>query len=87
MSQAVSGPGAMSADLQPLARALILFGLVVTALGCALLALPKLSWLGRLPGDLLIQRGRFTLSIPLGTSLVLSLLVTAVLWLVKRFRS
>ena len=45
-----------------------------------------LYWLGRLPGDLLIQRDRFTFYFPLTTCLVISLMVTVVWWLVGRFR-
>ena len=48
--------------------------------------LEVLHWLGRLPGDLLIQRDRFTFYFPLTTCLVISLMVTVVWWLVGRFR-
>lgn len=40
--------------------------------------------LGRLPGDIIIQRGNFTFYFPLMTCVVLSLLMTAVLWLFRR---
>ena len=67
-------------------RALLLVGLVIAAFGAALLAAPKLPWLGRLPGDIVIQRERFSFSLPLATCLLASLLLSLVLWCVGRFR-
>ena len=67
-------------------RALLLVGLVIAAFGAALLAAPKLPWLGRLPGDILIHRDRFSFYLPLATCLLASLLLSLVLWCVGRFR-
>ncbi|HEY8347150.1 MAG TPA: DUF2905 domain-containing protein [Symbiobacteriaceae bacterium] len=41
--------------------------------------------IGRLPGDIVIQRGNFTFYFPLMTSILLSLLLSAALWLFRRF--
>ncbi len=62
-----------------LARLLILFGAITLILGVILLAGPKIPFLGRLPGDILIQREETTVFIPLATSLVLSIVLTIVL--------
>lgn len=59
-----------------LSRLLIVFGLVTTALGVLLLVGPKIPFLGRLPGDILIERGGTTVYIPVATSLALSLVLT-----------
>ena len=49
------------------------------------LAWPLLSrYLGRLPGDVVVRRGNFTFAFPIVTCLVLSLLVTLLLWLFRR---
>ena len=74
----------MPSGLSDVARALVVFGLLVVGLGLALLILPKLPWLGRLPGDLLIQRERFTVFVPLTTSVLMSLLVSLIWWLLGR---
>ena len=74
----------MPSGIHDVARALILLGLLMAGVGGALLLAPKLPWLGRLPGDLLIQRERFTLYVPLATSLLISLVVSLVLWLFGR---
>lgn len=62
-----------------LARLLILFGAITLILGVILLAGPKIPFLGRLPGDILIQREETTVFIPLATSLLLSIVLTIVL--------
>ena len=46
-------------------------------------ALAKLG-LGRLPGDLAFRRGGFTLYLPLATSLIASLVLSVILWLIRR---
>ena len=76
----------MSADLQPLGRALIVFGVILTTFGLLLLLSPKVPWLGRLPGDILIQRERFSFYFPLASSLLASLLLSLLWWVAGRFR-
>jgi Protein of unknown function (DUF2905) len=66
-----------------MARGLIIFGLVLIVLGLLWPLLAK-SGLGRLPGDIVIERGNFRLYLPLATSLIISLLITVVLWLINR---
>ncbi|MBI3324633.1 MAG: DUF2905 domain-containing protein [Candidatus Omnitrophica bacterium] len=69
-----------------LARVLIGIGVLFILTGVALLGAAKLPWLGRLPGDLFIQRDRFTFYFPLVSCLLLSLLLSLLLWLINRFR-
>ena len=76
----------MSPELQPLGRALIFFGVILTAFGLVLLLAPKIPWVGRLPGDILIQRPWFTFYFPLVSCLLASLILSLLLWLVGRFR-
>ena len=76
----------MTPDLQPLGRALIFFGVILTTFGLLLLVAPKIPWLGRLPGDIIIQRERFSFYFPLASSLLASLLLSLLLWVVGRFR-
>jgi hypothetical protein len=69
--------------LQETGRFLLVAGVVLVILGALLLLLGKLG-LGRLPGDVLIQRPHVTIYVPIVTSLLLSLLLTAMLWLLRR---
>jgi len=67
-----------------LAKLLIVSGLALAGLGVLLAFAGKVPFLGRLPGDLVVQRPGFTLYLPLGTCLLLSLLVSLVFWLLNR---
>jgi hypothetical protein len=68
-----------------LGRLLIAAGLALAALG-ALLFLAQGLGLGRLPGDVVIRRERFTLYLPFATCVILSLLLTGIVWLVQVLR-
>jgi hypothetical protein len=76
----------MTTDLQSLGRGLIFFGVILTGFGVVLLLAPKIPWLGRLPGDIIIQRERFAFYFPLASCLLASLLLSFLLWVVGRFR-
>ena len=64
-------------------RVLIVFGLVLVALGILWPMIGKLG-LGRLPGDIVIERENFRLYLPLVTSLLVSVVLSLVLWLFNR---
>lgn len=64
-------------------RMLIVFGLALVALGLLWPVIGKLG-LGRLPGDIVIERENFRLYLPLVTSLLVSVVVSLVLWLINR---
>ncbi len=68
-----------------LGRWLIGAGLVLIVIGLAVLAAGRLPWLGRLPGDILIERDNLTIFIPLGTMLVMSLVLTVIANLIARW--
>jgi hypothetical protein len=67
-----------------LARFLILLGVILVVLGLALLLLPKIPGLGRLPGDIIIKRENFTFYFPLGTCILVSLILSLIFWLLRR---
>ena len=64
-------------------RTLIILGLVLVATGLAWPLLGKLG-LGRLPGDIAIEREGFRLYIPIVTSILISLVLTALFWLFRK---
>ncbi len=68
------------------AKTLVVLGLVLLALGLWLQFGPALPWLGRLPGDLRIERPGMRLYVPITTSLLLSALVSLALYGLGRLR-
>jgi hypothetical protein len=64
-------------------RWLIIFGVVLIVAGVMWTLLEKLG-LGRLPGDIVIERENFRLYIPLVTSLIISVVLSLILWLLNR---
>jgi hypothetical protein len=66
-----------------MSRFLIVLGLVILALGVLWPFLSRLG-LGRLPGDIAIERGNFTFYFPLVTCIVISILLSALFWLFNR---
>ena len=65
-------------------RMLVVFGLLIALVGIALVLVGRVPWLGRLPGDIHIQRGNWTFYFPLATSLLLSVVLTLILWILGR---
>ena len=72
--------------MSPMARFLILSGVLLILLGGLVLLIEKVGLpLGRLPGDIRIERGNLSCVIALGTSILLSILLTLALNLLARF--
>ncbi|MGQ9570539.1 MAG: DUF2905 domain-containing protein [Thermodesulfovibrionales bacterium] len=70
--------------MQHIGKFLIFLGLLISAIGGILFLSGKIPWIGRLPGDILIQRKNFTFYFPLATSILLSILLTLLFWLFGR---
>jgi Protein of unknown function (DUF2905) len=66
-----------------MSRTLIIFGLVLVAAGVLWPVVGKLG-LGRLPGDIIVERPNFSLYFPLMTSLIISVVLSVIPWLVGR---
>jgi hypothetical protein len=64
---------------------LILIGGLLAAAGLIWMVSPGIPWLGRLPGDIVVERDNFRFYFPVATCVVLSLLLTGILWLVRLF--
>jgi Protein of unknown function (DUF2905) len=71
-----------------LGKILLGLGLVMVLLGVILLLVGSLSgkvpWIGRLPGDIYIERGNFRFYFPLATSILVSIILTLLLALFWR---
>jgi hypothetical protein len=73
---------------QDFGKILIAVGVVIAVVGVAVYFGGKMNYfgLGRLPGDIRIERGNSTIYFPLMTSIVISLVLSAVLYLIGRLR-
>jgi hypothetical protein len=65
-------------------RMLIYLGLFLVIVGIAFSLIGKIPWLGHLPGDITIERERFTFYFPLATCLIISVVLSLVLYLLRR---
>ena len=67
-----------------LGRPLIILGLVLVAAGLVLSLAPRMPWLGKLPGDITIKREHFSFYFPLATCILISAVVSFILWLIRK---
>ena len=70
--------------MQAIGKTLILFGLILIAIGASLTFCNKIPFLGKLPGDIYLQRKNFTVYAPLATSLLVSIILSLLVWLWSR---
>lgn len=70
------GRGAIMQGFDSLGKLLILFGLILAAVGTLILFVGKVPFIGKLPGDIYIQRKNFSFYFPLTTSILLSIILT-----------
>jgi hypothetical protein len=62
---------------------LVAVGVLIAVVGIVWLLAPSIPWLGRLPGDIVIERENFRFYFPLMTCILISLVLTAISWLVR----
>ncbi len=70
--------------MEQFGRILIIIGVVMIVVGALLMLSGKLLWIGRLPGDIVVQKKNFTFYFPIATSILLSLLLTLIFWFIGR---
>ena len=73
----------MDPGMGGIGRVLMLAGGLLFVVGFAFTLLGR-TGLGRLPGDIVIQRGNFSFYFPIVTSILLSLILSGILWLLRR---
>ena len=70
--------------LGPLGKMLILIGVFIVAIGVLLLMGEKIPWIGKLPGDIIIKKEKFTFYFPITTSIVISIVLTLLFALFRK---
>ena len=67
-----------------LGKLLILIGVLIIAIGVLLLIGEKIPWIGKLPGDIIIKKEKFTFYFPITTSIVISIVLTLLFSLFRK---
>ena len=67
-----------------MAKFLILLGSILIVVGVVAHVTGRMPWLGRLPGDIVIERGNSSCYFPIATSILLSVLLSVLFWLFRR---
>ncbi len=68
-----------------IAWVIIIAGIILVAIGFLLLYGPRIPFLGKLPGDIYIKRGNFSFYFPLATCIIVSIIITLILFLIKKY--
>ncbi len=71
-------------SLEPLGKILVFIGIFLVVLGVIILFGSKIPYIGRLPGDIIIQRKNFTFYFPITTLILLNLLLLLISWLLRK---
>ena len=70
--------------LLKMAKFLIITGLIIVIAGVLVHFAPKLPFPGKLPGDIVIDRGNFKMYFPITTSILISVLISLILFLINK---
>ncbi len=65
-------------------KLLIFAGIVIVGAGILLILGPKIPWLGRLPGDIVIEKKNFKFYFPVTTGIIISVILTLIVYLLRR---
>jgi len=69
---------------QSLAKLMIIAGALILAMGVILLLIPKVPFLGKLPGDIIIQRKNFTFYFPIVSLIIVNVIIYLLFYLFKK---
>lgn len=70
--------------MNEIGKFLIILGLIILIVGLILTFVGRVPLIGKLPGDLVIERRNFVFYFPLGTSILLSIIISLIVYLVSR---
>ncbi len=71
-------------EFSGIGRSLILIGVLLIVIGVISVFGPRIPFIGRLPRDIYIKRGNFTLYFPLATSILISIAITLIMYLFRK---
>lgn len=71
-------------EINSIGKTMMLFGIILFVLGAIFTLGGKVSWFGRLPGDIYIQKKNFSFFFPLATSILISIVLSIILILSRK---
>ena len=74
----------MPPEFHQIGKLLIFAGIFILVLGIVFLFGDKIPYIGRLPGDIIIKKKNFTFYFPIVTSIILSLIISFILFLIRK---
>ena len=74
----------MGPNFQPIARLIILMGVILVIVGVILYFFKGIPFLGKLPGDIHIEKKNFSFHFPIVTCILLSVILSIVLYLISK---
>ncbi|MBM3255577.1 MAG: DUF2905 domain-containing protein [Candidatus Omnitrophica bacterium] len=70
--------------MQEIGKTLIIFGIVLIVVGVLLTSVNKIPYIGRLPGDIYVEKKNFTFYFPLASSILISIVLSLIFWIWSR---
>lgn len=70
--------------MAPIGKILLVSGLLLAGAGILFLLADRIGWIGKLPGDIIIRRKNVTFSFPLATCILISIVLSLLVWLFRR---
>jgi len=70
--------------LGALGKMLILLGVFIILIGLLLMIGDKIPWVGKLPGDIIIKKEKFSFYFPITTSILISIILTLLFWILRK---
>ena len=67
-----------------LGKLLVILGVILVVVGCLIIVFGKVPFIGKLPGDINIQRENFSFYFPVTSSILLSIIISAIFWIFFR---
>ena len=72
-------------NLVPFGKILIVFGFLIVGIGVLLMFIDRIPYLGKLPGDISIKRDHVQFYFPIMTSIIISVVLSLLMWLISSF--
>ncbi len=74
----------MANGMHDIGRLLVIIGAIIVLFGGLLMLSGRVPFVGRLPGDILVQKKNFTFYFPVATSILISIVLTLIFWFAGR---